>query len=792
MTRAQFITLQGDQFLDEHGEPFFPMIMSYYVDYFYTDNNEPDPYPTPAQVQALGYGRSSAIGFDGKYGYPSTEGPGSILQDLAELKAQGFNTLRFVSNAKLMDGGGMGLEVKHHDSGQWEVYLPIEPPYLPDIDLNPTLWFHYQRILDVCSLAQIMDMKVLLEPFMNNDMLMVMPGDAALQDHVALLASLAAFIHANQVTNLLAYELFGEPTYGDWSVPPVHTKAQICEIARAWNRALKDYDPDHLTTIGGVFFDDVFREGWDPLLLEVDFASMHPYPIPQLYEWMDDPQTHLDKTYERYLGLLYWYDRYLTKPYIISETGFQGENPFSHPSGNASEWLVYPYGTLGDEEDQDDFLRATLPVLKGSRCAGYGWWLMQNTHWDPEPGSGPDPPPLFDVGMGRYYGLLRYGEPTNTPGTTGYEHLRKTAAETLVDWATTPPADANYQPPASLDMGHRYYNPYMHPVNTGITWTDQNGHPYYGTLTGQVVDQFDVPVAGAVVKGLSYVGREDPDNPLSLPLEYAYYTVTDLNGYFELRAYDPEPNNNTNGIFNDPLELGDRTVTTMTIGAHGSAWTFRGWDHVDEVFHSFQADATYVLNSMRNQNDLVLDDLTIWWGESESYKALNTITAHEVSIVGEADMHAQYSVAWKTGFHAVEGSEVHAYVQPVHLECEDIAATDLKIAFGGSILTPRQTQTIREAEREVDITFHVDQPEPTVQVYPNPGRTFHITLTDGLVTPTDRTGLRVVDDRGSLVVEDGFVGPHHVLYLGAVAPGRYTIHVWHGSGTRSAHPVIVH
>ena len=35
LCHAQFITLQGDQFIDEHGEPFFPMIMSYYVDYYY-------------------------------------------------------------------------------------------------------------------------------------------------------------------------------------------------------------------------------------------------------------------------------------------------------------------------------------------------------------------------------------------------------------------------------------------------------------------------------------------------------------------------------------------------------------------------------------------------------------------------------------------------------------------------------------------------------------------------------------------------------------------------------------
>jgi hypothetical protein len=54
---VQFITLQGDQFLDEQGEPFFPMIMSYYVDYYYPVSSSPPNTVTPpvAQVQSLRY-----------------------------------------------------------------------------------------------------------------------------------------------------------------------------------------------------------------------------------------------------------------------------------------------------------------------------------------------------------------------------------------------------------------------------------------------------------------------------------------------------------------------------------------------------------------------------------------------------------------------------------------------------------------------------------------------------------------------------------------------------------------
>lgn len=411
----------------------------------------------------MGFGRSSAIGQDGQFGYPFGEGPASILQDLRELKAQGFNTLRFLSNVKTLDDGGVGLLVKEYPTGQNQLRLPLEPPYVPDINVNPTLWFHFSRILDVCSLANSLGMKVLLEPYMTKALLAGMPGDPELAEHLELLEVLASFIDANQVTNLLAYELYGEPTYEDQSVDPVHTKAEICQIAKSWNAAIKTNDPNHLTTIGGVQFDDVFREGWDPLLLDVDFASVHPYPKISRYEWEADPATFLDNAFERFLALITWYDRYLTKPYILSETGLECEQPISHPSGAPNPWISYPYAAYGDEQVQDDFIRTVLPVLKGGRCAGFGWWIMQNTHELPEPPNGPTAPegPMQDY-AGRYFGLLRYGNPSQVPGTTGYEQLRKVAAQTLVQWATDPPATATYEPPALLNMAHRYYNPQMH------------------------------------------------------------------------------------------------------------------------------------------------------------------------------------------------------------------------------------------------------------------------------------------------------------------------------------------
>jgi hypothetical protein len=789
MTHAQYITLQGDQFLDEQGEPFFPMIMSYYVDYYYPAGSPPDTVtPSAAQVQSLRYGRSSTLGNDGEYGYPANQGPESILQDLRELKAQGFNTLRFLSNVKTRSNGRMGLEVKEYPTGQHKLLLAIEPPYVPDINVNPTLWFHFNRMLDVCSLANSLGMKVLLEPFMNNAMLAGMPGDPELEEHLELLEVLAGFIHANQVTNILAYELFGEPTYGDQDVDPVHTKAEICQLAKSWNSALKSNDPNHLTTIGGVQFDDVFREGWDPLILDVDFASVHPYPDVSRYEWEADPTTFLDKAFDRYLSLVAWYDKYLTKPYIISETGIQCEEPFSHPSGASNPWISYQANAVyGNEQDQDDFIRAVLPVLKGGRCAGFGWWLMQNGHEDPEPPNGPLPPPPAKM-TGRYYGLLRFGEPLQVPGTTGYEHLRKDAAETLVAWAIDPPPVATYEPPAQLDMSHRYYNPYMHPVNTGTVWIDFNDKEYYGTLTGRVVDQFGTPVPGAAVKGYSEVGMIEPQPGDFEVIIYGNFTFSDDAGYFELRAYDPLPNNPGGS---DMSEVFDRSLLTLTIGAHESSWQLIGWDAIAQVWTAHQEYAEYELNSIQYRNELELDDIVVWDNETERYEALNSIIAHDVVVIGNVEMQARYSVDLKPGFHAIQGAEFHAYAKPLELDCADLTTVNLKAATGATSTTSVPPSVTHLKPLELDLDFHFERPSVHVSVHPNPSRLFQISLSGFVDERRAWTVLRVYDERGAVVLDHGFSGARYLVDMSGKAPGHYTIQLVQGSGYQSTHPVIV-
>lgn len=766
--RAQNITLEGDHFYDEHGQPFFPMVMSYYVDQFYTGTPNSFPAdPSPMQILDLGHGRSSLWSFSGQYNYPPAEGAQRLLQDFSELKAQGFNTVRMVSNAlKKADEPGFDLRVKHHPTGQHSVMLNMVPPYVADIDVNPVVWFHFNTMLAVCSIANILNMKVVLEPVLGQALIDCMPGDAVNLDHRDFLSAFASFMHGHEVRNLLAYEFFGEPTPADRDPNGTwHWKHEICELARTWNTAVKSADPDHLTTIGGFYHDDLMPQGWDPMLLEVDFASMHFYPLPDIYEWQQNPATYLEHTTERFLNMVRHYDRYLKKPYIIMETGFSGEDPFS-PGGAPNPLIGYPLTCYGNELDQDDFLRATFPAIRDSRCAGWGWWIFMNMHWLPDPNADNVQAIGFASFKERYFGILRFGDPESAPapGTTGWESHRKLAAQTLADWVAQPPPHAPLPPvPPAVDMNDRYYNPFMHPPNSTL-YPNAQAPTQYGTLTGQVVDQDGAPVPGAVIRGHSYSHATVNEDGQLVREMYAYYTYTDGNGWFEMRAYDPEP-----GLSSDPDdEMGiiDRTVEDMKIGAHAGQWL-----HVQPPF---QQHATYELRSMQDQVDRLLDGITVPAAASEYFGAYATLTAHNVLVEGQAELVARYEVNLLPGFHAKVGSNMHAYTAPVFVECDDIASVDLR-SLTASVPVPNSPPAAKQPpERELEIAFHTPSPHWDVELFPNPT----MGMVHGRITGYPGTGgirLELRDAGGSRILQRPVPGARFDLDLSSLAPGAYAL-----------------
>lgn len=776
-----YIHLQGDQFIDEHGDPFYPMVMNYYVDYFYQGTEGMFPAdPTALEVGTLRFGRSSLWSCVGWYNYPPVQSQQAFLQDMSEMKAQGFNTVRFVSNATKKEGvAGFNLSAKYHPSGQGGIAMNMDPPYDPDLNTNPVVWFHFNTILAVCSLANTLGMKVIVEPVLGPELVRCFPNDAVNLDHIAFLEALAQFLAAHQVHNLLAYEFYGEPTFADQGMGSQHTKAQICELAHSWSNAVRINDPDHLVTVGSVYHTDVMYEGWDPMLLDVDFATIHVYPLMDEWEWQQDPATFRAAATERYNCMFRFYDAHLRKPYIVTETGFAGEDPFVQCSTTPNPLIGYPMTCWGDETHQNDFLEATFAGIRDSRCAGYGWWIYMNMHWLPEPDVNNVNTKPLNTWKERYFGILKFGDPVSNPapGTTGWEASRKQAAQTLADWATNPPAYAPLGPvPTTLDMNDRYFNQYMHPPNN-ITYDNPNvpGSPnQYGTLNGRVVDAATgEPIAGAVVHANNSTRHTvNPDFTINAFIR-AYVTYTDDDGWFSLRALDDIPGSGlNNGNPDDLTQTYDWTVQDIKIAGHATEQVQANWH--------FQQNATYEANTLQPRIDRVLENVQIPQGSADHFNALASLTAFDMLIEGTSDLKARYEVHLTAEFHAAQGSETHIYTEPVFFTCDEVYDADIKSASSSGADISVQA---RASQRQMQLQFTVPNEEFALEVHPNPTTSIVAcavrTANADVVTLT----YRLVDTGGNEVMQGSSSSSRFQINLSELATGAYVLHVSMGEQT---------
>lgn len=143
--------------------------------------------------------------------------------------------------------------------------------------------------------------------------------------------------------SVLAFDFFNEPLYFD-SLDR-KDKTVVYYITQRWQKIAKANSPHHLTTIGLACQRELFE--WDPNLMNVDFISFHPYEY--------EPDQVRNE--------LYWYHRFVDKPWIIGETGIPADND------------SVPY------DDQVRFARKTL--IQNLNCGGrgYSWWQFKDVNW---------------------------------------------------------------------------------------------------------------------------------------------------------------------------------------------------------------------------------------------------------------------------------------------------------------------------------------------------------------------------------------------------------------------------
>jgi hypothetical protein len=144
---------------------------------------------------------------------------------------------------------------------------------------------------------------------------------------------------------IMAYDLFNEPLYFDHGDKPPRKKEEVHQIVKQWNKLVKKYAPRQLSTIGLEGIREVFA--WDPNILDLDFLSFHPYEY--------EP--------EQVRNEIYWYGKYITKPWMLGETSLPADN----------DSVTY--------EEQRKFAEKTIKQTVNCGSLGYTWWQYKDVDW---------------------------------------------------------------------------------------------------------------------------------------------------------------------------------------------------------------------------------------------------------------------------------------------------------------------------------------------------------------------------------------------------------------------------
>ncbi len=142
---------------------------------------------------------------------------------------------------------------------------------------------------------------------------------------------------------VMAYDLFNEPLYFDGIE---RNKTVVYRTVKGWNKIFREYAPNQLSTIGLEGIREVFE--WDPNILDLDFISFHPYEY--------EP--------EQVRNEIYWYGKYVKKPWIIGETAIPADND------------SVPY------ETQRAFAEKAIRQTIDCGAIGFSWWQYKDVPWN--------------------------------------------------------------------------------------------------------------------------------------------------------------------------------------------------------------------------------------------------------------------------------------------------------------------------------------------------------------------------------------------------------------------------
>ena len=392
-----FVSIENGSF-HLQGKPFYPIAINY-VAGLATDGKEfwPSPFPEYGPMaQRILFDKDSCLKI--------------FKADLEMIRQMGFNTVRFTNIGEIKREPGvneyfyMNTLNKNSDSSR----ITFK---------NGLTYIEYLKAIDeLVGLAKSAGLKIIFLVKLQEEA----RGPLLFLENV--------MSHFENEPTIMAYDLFNEPLYFH---KPDRTKPDVFTITKRWQNFIRKYAPHQLTTIGLTGIREVFE--WDPNILNVDFISFHPYEY--------EPNQVMNE--------IYWYGKYVEKPWIIGETSF--------PANNDS--VKY--------EDQTSFAKKTLEQVCNCGGIGYSWWQYKDVTWGSYHAD--------------YMGIVNWHGVTTTNKGNVIFGTPKPAAKIFMEY--TPMKNV-----ANCVKLENYYNLSNYKDNR---------------ISGTILDEQENPIEGAVIMGWS-------------------------------------------------------------------------------------------------------------------------------------------------------------------------------------------------------------------------------------------------------------------------------------------------
>jgi hypothetical protein len=309
--KDQYIVL-GDDGFTIGNEPFVPIVLNYKVS-LQTDSGSVWPCPY------LGYNTGGVPRFMSR--------DSSLMElraDLELIRELGFNCVRIVGigehSVDDKETGSLSINARYRNSHNVRIDFQNGQQYDSYLD----------AIAYLLKISEECDLKVIFLTRMFHEV-------PSTEENLGRIAS-----RFRNDPTIFAYDFFNEPLYFD---SLEHTKREVYDIVNEWQSVLKRNASHHLSTIGLTGIRETFQ--WDPNILNVDFLSIHPYEY--------EP--------EQVRNEMYWYSRFIDKPWIIGETAIPADGD------------SVPY------EDQREFAEKTIRQTFSCGGLGYSWWQYKDVEW---------------------------------------------------------------------------------------------------------------------------------------------------------------------------------------------------------------------------------------------------------------------------------------------------------------------------------------------------------------------------------------------------------------------------